>query len=433
MDNLAEVFLPATYARGVPYELFARLRERSPVCRVPEPAVGPWRAGPGYWAVFRHRDVRHVLRTPADFSSHTGATQIRDPDTPGDLAFVQAMMLNTDPPEHSRLRRIVSGAFTPRAVRALEETVAARAAGLFRAGRIDFVTVAADLPVWTLAHVMGVPEQDRALLYDWASRVIGYQDEEYAGTATATGLTEIGRQAARLRPVLEPGANPRSRAALRDMFAYAHALAGQVRGGEGESVLAAMLRGGLTEAEFENMFFLFAVAGNETLGNGIPGGLLTLLEHPGQFARLRDDPDLLGGAVEEMLRYWPPVLHFRRTATRDLELGGQRIRAGEKVVVYHASANRDPAVFDRPDVFDVGRAPNEHLSFGDGPHVCLGAHLARVQMRAVFRELLRWRVELDGPPVRLTSNFQNGLKHLPVRLTPRRVRRSVATGAPGPG
>ena len=180
-----------------------------------------------------------------------------------------------------------------------------------------------------------------------------------------------------------------------------------------------MLAGGLTGPEFENMFFLFAVAGNETLRNAIPGGLLCLLDHPDQFAALRARPELLGSAVEEMLRFWPPVMDFRRTATREVTLGGQTIRAGEKVVVYHASANRDEDVFADPDRFDITRDPNDHVSFGFGPHFCLGAHLARVQMRAIFGELLGLDVERTGEPVRLASNFQNGLKHLPVRLRKR--------------
>jgi cytochrome P450 len=416
---VVEVFLPSTYETAVPYELFARLREESPVCWIPEPAIGPWREGPGFWAVFGHADVMRVLRDPATFSSHLGATQIRDPDTPSDLAFVQVQMLNMDPPDHSRLRRIVAAAFTPRAVRALERTIAERAAALFAAGECDFVEVAADLPVWTLAHVMGVPAQDKRLLYDWASRVIGYQDADYAGLSTADveSLTPAGRLAVASRPEPRPGTNPRSKAALSDMFAYAHALAETPV--DGESVMSAMRKGGLTEAEFENMFFLFAVAGNETLRNGIPGGLLTLLSHPAELARLRADPSLLDSSIEELLRFWPPVMHFRRTATRDLTLGGQDIRAGDKVVVYHASANRDPAVFPDPDRFDVARTPNDHVSFGFGPHFCLGAHLARAQFRAVLRELLAWDIELAGPPRRLTSNFQNGLKHLPVRLSRR--------------
>ncbi|MGW0808073.1 cytochrome P450 [Nonomuraea sp. NPDC002799] len=418
---VVEVFLPSTYERDVPYDLFADLRAESPVWWVPEPPVGPWREGPGYWAVFAYRDVKRVLRSPEDFSSHLGATQIRDPDTPSDLAFVQVQMLNMDPPDHSRLRRIVAAAFTPRAVRALERTIAGRAAALFAEGECDFVEVAAELPVWTLAHVMGVPARDKRLLYDWASRVIGYQDADYAGLSTADveSLSPMGRLALESKPELKPGTNPRSRAALSDMFAYAHALAETPV--DGESVMSAMRKGGLTEAEFENMFFLFAVAGNETLRNGIPGGLLTLLQHPGELARLRADPSLLDSAVEEMLRFWPPVMHFRRTATRDLTLGGRRIHAGDKVVVYHASANRDPSVFPDPDRFDITRAPNDHVSFGFGPHFCLGAHLARAQFRSLFKELLSWDVELAGRPQRLTSNFQNGLKHLPIHLTPARA------------
>ncbi|HEU5156852.1 MAG TPA: cytochrome P450 [Streptosporangiaceae bacterium] len=422
----AEIFLPATYASRVPYETFRRLRATAPVCWVEEPAIGPWPAGPGYWAVFRHADVKYVLRSPELFSSNLGGTQIRDPDTPEDLDFARSMMLNQDPPGHSRLRRIVAAAFTPRAVRALEATIEARArtliAAAVRRGEVDFVEVAADLPVWTLAHVMGVPEQDRRLLYDWASRVIGYQDDEYAGLSSAdvAALSTIGRTAVAHRPttLTRPDGrpmNPRSRAALADMFAYAHALASQATP-PADNVMSRMRTAGLTEPEFENMFFLFAVAGNETLRNGIPGGLLTLLDHPDQFALLRARPSLLDSAIEEMLRFWPPVMDFRRTATRDVTLAGQPINAGEKVVVYHASANRDETVFPDPDRFDIARTPNDHVSFGFGPHFCLGAHLARLQMRAIFRGLLDLDIERTGPPVRLTSNFQNGLKHLPVRL-----------------
>jgi len=419
-----EVFLPETYAGGVPYGLFAELRRDRPVCWIDEPAVGPWPAGPGFWAVFSHADVKHVLRTPEVFSSHLGATQIRDPDTATDLEFARAMMLNHDPPSHSRLRRIAADAFTPKAIKALEETIEARARELIDAvagrGEADFAEVAADLPVWTLAQVMGVPDADRRLLHDWASRVIGYQDADYAALSTteAEALSPMGRTALAARPATttHPDGrpmNPRSRLALADMFAYAHALAGQRPGG----IVGRMLDGGLTGAEFETMFFLFAVAGNETLRNAIPGGLLCLLDHPDEFARLRARPDVLNPAVEEMLRFWPPVMDFRRTATRDVTLGGQEISAGEKVVVYHASANRDGTVFPDPDRFDITRTPNDHVSFGFGPHFCLGAHLARTQMRALFKQVLARLpdVALAGEPVRLTSNFQNGLKHLPIR------------------
>lgn len=426
-----EIFQPQTYARAVPYERFAELRRTAPVCWIDEPAVGAWPAGTGYWGVFAHADVKRVLRDPQTFSSHLGGTQIRDPETPDDLRFVRAMMLNQDPPAQSRLRRIVVAAFTPRAIRALEETIADRARELvdavLPAGRADFVDVAADLPVWALARIMGVPDEDRRLLYDWANRVIGYQDADYAGLSTADAevLSPLGRAALAERPASMIRAdgrplNPRSRVGLADMYAYAHGLAtaGADRPDAAGGIVGRLLAEGLTDDEFENMFFLFAVAGNETLRNGIPGALLTLLRHPDHLDRLRRDPEtLLDTAVDELLRYWPPVMQFRRTATCDVTLGGREIRAGEKVVVYHASANRDETVFPDPDRFDITRSPNDHLTFGFGPHYCLGAHLAKTQMRAMLGQVLSRmpRIRPDGEPVRLTSNFQNGLKHLPVR------------------
>ncbi|MEZ0107755.1 cytochrome P450 [Catenulispora sp. EB89] len=445
----AEIFHPQTYTDAVPYARFAELRRTTPVCWIEEPAVGAWPAGPGYWGVFAHADVKRVLRDPQTFSSHLGGTQIRDPETADDLGFVRAMMLNQDPPAQSRLRRIVAAAFTPRAVRALEETIAERARILvdaaLPAGRADFVEAAADLPVWTLARIMGVPDEDRRLLYDWANRVIGYQDTDYAGltTADAAALSPLGRAALAQRPatMTRPDGrplNPRSRTGLADMYAYAHGLAAASTDADARAAAAPgaadsaapaaptasagivprLLAEGLADAEFENMFFLFAVAGNETLRNGIPGALLTLLQHPDQLADLRRDPEArLDAAVDELLRYWPPVMQFRRTAACDVTLGGRAIRAGDKVVVYHASANRDETVFPDPDRLDLTRSPNDHVSFGFGPHYCLGAHLAKTQMRAMLGQVLTRmpRIRPDGDPVRLTSNFQNGLKHLPVR------------------
>ncbi|MEV0188846.1 cytochrome P450 [Kitasatospora purpeofusca] len=421
------IFLPGTYAEGVPYELFRELRAEAPVCWVEEPAVGPWPAGPGYWAVLRHADVKHVLRTPELFSSHLGATQIRDPDTAADLDFARTMMLNQDPPEHSRLRRAVAAAFTPRALRELTAAVEARAeelvAGVAPSGEVDVVPIAADLPVWTLARILGVPEQDRALLVDWSNRVIGYQDPDHARSSTAdpSRLSAIGREALGRRPadLTAPDGrplNPRSRAALADMFAYAHALAEQPPPG---SMVARMREAGLGTAEFETMFFLFAVAGNETLRNGLPGALYSLLTNPDQYRLLRRRPESTGSAVDELLRYWPPVVSFRRTATRDVVLGGRRISGGDKVVVYHASANRDGTVFADPDRLDLTRTPNDHVSFGHGPHFCVGAQLARIQLAALLRRLVAAWPEPElapgPPPPRLVSNFQNGLKELRVR------------------
>ncbi len=415
-----DLFAPGTYAGGVPHEAFARLRQRAPVCWHPEPAVLGWREGPGFWAVLRYVDVDYVIRTPEIFSSHLGATQIRDP-APKDLAFQQKMMLNMDPPAHTRLRRLISKGFTPRAVETLEEKIRARARGIVdrvaERGECDFAhDVAADLPLMTLAEIMGVPMEDRTLLREWSNRIIGFQDEEYArGSIVRPQDADAGA-----RPV-----DPRSREALADMFAYALALAEEKRRRPTDdiiSVLATARVDGerLSDEEFENFFFLLAVAGNETLRNGIPGGMYALLLHPDQRRRLLSDPSLLPTAVEEMLRWWTPVMLFRRTAARDTEVGGQRIQAGQKVVVFYVSANRDEEVFANPDVFDVARTPNDHLSFGGGPHFCMGASLARLQMRIMFEELLRRLpdMEMAGPVQRLQSNFQNGIKRMPVRYTP---------------
>jgi cytochrome P450 len=426
---------PATYEDGPPFEVLSRLRAGTPVVWVEEPALHGQPAGPGFWLVLRHADVQRVLRDPATFSSWLGATQIRDA---GDLAWVRRMMLNMDPPDHSRLRRLLTRSFTPRAVATLTEAIEATAARLVDhvvggadEGRCDFAKdVAADLPLLTLADVLGVPAEDRWLMFDWSNRVIGWQDPDYATSATfdGTGGTAMAREAVTLRPV--PGLDgrmpdPRTRAGMPDLYAYARLLAERKRRSPGRDVMSILLAqldedgGQVSDEEFENTFWLFAVAGNETLRNGLPGGLIALLQHPQQLAALRADPSLLPGAVDEMLRWWTPVMVFRRTATADIDLAGVRIRAGDKVVVSFTSANRDESVFVDPDRFDVRRSPNPHLTFGHGPHFCLGAQLARVQMRALFGELLRRTsaLEPDGPPALLRSNFQRGVKRLPIRWT----------------
>lgn len=428
-----EIFDPRTYASRVPYDLFAQMRSETPVAWIDEPAILGWPEGPGYWAVFCHAHVKAVLRDWATFSSQVGATQISD-YTPEDLAYVQRQLLNMDPPDHTRIRRLVGRSFTPKAIAHLEERIEGRAKSLAAAvaGRqsFDFIDdFSADLPLFALAELLGVPESDRYLLYDWANRVIGYQDEDYATSSKfnpATG-TPLASVAVALRPSPGPDGrlpNPRSRAGMPDLYGYAHELSHYKRRHPGEDIMSILLHakddeGSVSNEEFENLFWLFAVAGNETLRNGLSGGMAALLSHPNQYRRLRKYPELLPTAIEEMLRWWPPVIHFRRTAVRSTELGGVEISTGDKVVVYHASANRDETVFDKPDMFLIDRKPNDHLSFGSGAHLCLGAYLARVQSRSLFTEVLTTlpELELDGPPVRLTSNFQNGLKHLPVRTT----------------
>jgi cytochrome P450 len=431
------VFDPATYVGGVPFDALARLRRDHPVAWVPELPVLGWPEGPGFWFVLRHADVESVLRRPQLFSSALGATQIRDPATPQALAYVRRMMLNMDPPEHSRLRRLLGRSFTPRAVAQLEQRIRGHARAICdrvlvtSRGECDFAKdLAADLPLLTLADVLGVPEQDRWLLFDWSNRVIGYQDPDYSSSAEfdpARG-TPMAAEALAMRPVPDRDGrmpDPRTREGMPDLYAYAHLLAQEKRRRPSDDVMSILLgqadEGGdqLSAAEFENMFWLFAVAGNETLRNGLPGACIALLDHPDAQEQLRAEPALMGVAADEMLRWWTPVMTFRRTATADCELGGQRIRAGDKVVVSFTSANRDKAVFTDPDRFDIRRYPNPHLVFGHGPHFCLGAHLARTQLRALFGEVLARTSSLTyaGPPAYLQSNFQRGVKRLPVAWT----------------
>ncbi|MGX5186937.1 cytochrome P450 [Streptomyces avermitilis] len=409
-----DVFDPRRYATGVPHAAYRTLRDHHPVARQAEPEVLGWPAGPGFWAVTRHADVVRVLKDSTTYSSRLGATQIRDPD-PDDLPFIRGMMLNQDAPDHGRLRRLVSRAFTPRRVDRFESVARDRARTLLAAalagaragdGSCDLVaTVTDDYALLNLADLLGVPESDRGLLLHWTRRVIGYQDPDEAGEPL---LDAAGK------PV-----DPRSPGALRDMFEYARQLAAYKREHPADDIMTTLATDPeLTGPELAMFFFLLTVAGNDTVRGAAPGGLLALAEHPEAYARLRARPQQLISAVEELLRWHPPVLTFRRTAVRDTDLAGQRIRAGDKVVVFHASANRDERVFTAPDRLDLSRSPNPHVSFGDGPHVCLGAHFARLQLRVLYAQTLRAlpAPRVAGPPGRLVSNFINGLKSLPLRV-----------------
>ena len=435
---------PGTFARGVPYAVFEAIREVGPVVWVDEPAVDHRPAGPGFWAVVGHAEVGRVLRTPGEFSSSLGLTQVYDAPPPLLPAF-RTMMINMDPPEHSRLRGLLTKAFTPAAVRRLQDTIERRCADLVgavtpgpgEAASCDFARdVVTELPLQTLADLLGMPESDRWLMFDWANRVIGMLDEEYtnSGLFDAAGASPMARAAMAARPAPDAdGRMPDSRrpGGMADLYVYARELATHLRRRPGPDIMSLLLTqvdaegGRVSPDEFEKLFWLFCVAGNETVRNAIPGGLQALLEHPDQRSRLWATPEPapreLDLAVEEMLRWWTPVVHFRRTAAVHTELGGRRIAAGDKVVVFFAAANRDPAVFERPADFDITRTPNPHLAFGTGPHFCIGAMLARAQMRALFAELIRrWsRVDPAGPPERLRASFQNGIKHQPITFVAR--------------
>jgi cytochrome P450 len=399
------------FVERVPHETFALLRGEAPVWWY------DWPGGRGFWCVTKHADVVAVSRDTKTFSSAQGAN-LEDLDE--DMRAARQSMLETDPPRHTRLRGLVGPPFTPRAVKAYEvalreltRTILDRAIPL---GEFDFIEeIAKELPIRVLARLLGVPESDTDALIDWGDRMIMNTDPDYADVLYDSPESE----AYRLIPFRSPAA--------LELFEYAHAVAAERRAEPRDDLVSKLVHTEidgeqLTEQEFDTMFLLLVVAGNETTRQAIAHGMQALVENPGEWARMRDDPELVWKTgADEILRWSSPVLHFRRTATVDTEIRGQAIPAGDKVVVWYVSANFDEEVFDDPLRFDPGRTPNRHITFGGGgPHYCLGAHLAKLEVQILFDELLpRMRaLELTAPPERMRSNFTNALKRMPVRVTP---------------
>ncbi len=396
------------FVAGVPHEAFRTLRQQAPVFWHKEAD------GPGFWAVTKYQDVATVSRDPRTYSSAKKGVFVFDP-VPEDLQRMQLMMLNMDPPKHTKLRALVNKGFTPRMVAQLESRLRARTNEIIddvaARGQCDFVSdIAAELPLQAIAELLGIPLSDRHLVFNWTNRLIGFDDPDQ-------GSWEEGKLAA------------------AEMYMYANQLAAERRDHPGDDLVSVLMNAEvegerLTELEFDLFFVLLAVAGNETTRNLISGGMLALIEHPEERARLAANPALMPTAVEEMLRWVSAVIEFRRTATRDTELRGQKVRAGDKVIIYYISANRDEDVFPDADRFDVGRTPNDHLAFGIGEHFCLGSNLARLEIRIMFEELLRRLpdIELAGAVDRLRSSLINGIKRMPVVFTPERQRHAVGGG-----
>ncbi|WP_437546396.1 cytochrome P450 [Sorangium sp. So ce367] len=390
-----DILDPDLYLAGAPHDRFEILRREAPVHWHPEPA------GRGFWAITRHADVARISRDPAAFCSGRGIFIEDFP--PGDMRDNPDVMIIMDPPRHARFRALVSKGFTPRVIQRLEGHVRELVTRLIddacERGGCDFASdIAGKLPLSVILQVIGVPREDQEQMLDWTTRFFGASDPAYGVTPEELN------------------------AVLHNMNAYAHQLAEQRRKEPKDDMLSLLMAAEvdgekLSYTEFGGFFNLLLTAGHDTTKNLISNGMLALLEHPDQRRRLLDDPSLLPTAIEEMLRFTPPVYYFRRSAVRDIELHGQRIAAGDKVVLWYVSANRDEAVFSDPHKFDVGRTPNEHLSFGIGPHVCLGLVLARLEARVAFEELLRRLpdLELAGPAVRLRSNWVSGVKSMPVR------------------
>jgi cholest-4-en-3-one 26-monooxygenase len=391
------------FTHGIPHEWFTYLRHNAPFYKHPEPE-----GGPGFWVVTRYDDVVAINRDGQSFSSEQsrgGVVALDDIGAADQLSAEGRMMLTMDAPDHTRYRSLVNRGFTPRMINTLHAPIRAMVTDILdralEKGECDFVTeVAAELPLQVIAQMLGVPREDRHKLFAWSNRLIGSEDPEYS----------VSREEAR--------------GAAMEMYMYSNELATRRRAEPRDDIVTALLNADvdgdqLSEIDFNLFFLLLAVAGNETTRNALSHGIHALIEHPDQFRMLKSDPSLVPSATEEILRWASPVMYFRRNVTRDVEVNGHQFKAGEKVGLWYISANRDERVFDDPFRFNIKRTPNEHVAFGGGgPHFCLGANLARMEMNMMFEELVRRvdSVEQIGDAKRLRSNFVNGLKHLPVRM-----------------
>ncbi|KAB1989934.1 MULTISPECIES: cytochrome P450 [Streptomyces] len=397
---------PDVLHHRVPLPEFAELRRTEPVHWVPQqPGVAGFEDD-GYWAVTRHADVKYVSTHPELFSSflNTAVIRFNEHIQREQIEVQRLIMLNMDPPEHTRVRQIVQRGFTPRAIRSLEDALRARAvsivanalAGAAPDGSFDFVTqVACELPLQAIAELIGVPQEDRVKIFDWSNKMVAYDDPEYAITE------EIGAESAtELISYAMNMAADRKRCPAKDIVS---------------TLVAAEDQGNLASDEFGFFVLLLAVAGNETTRNAITHGMHALLTHPDQWDLYKRERPRT--TAEEIVRWATPVVAFQRTATQDTELGGRRIRKGDRVGVFYSSANNDPEVFERPEVFDITRDPNPHLGFGGGgPHFCLGKSLATLEIDLIFNAIADAMpdLRLAGAPRRLRSAWLNGVKELQV-------------------
>ena len=400
-DTAPQIDLISTnsFAEGHPWAQYAWLRANDPVHWHPEPD------GPGFWAITKYDDVRTISRQPRTFSSFARGVMMPEPDEMGLLAARQ-MMLNMDPPQHDRFKLLVSRGFTPRNAQLLSDRIAVLARDIvddvIDRGQCDLVhDIAGRLPSGLIAELMGIPRVDGERLYE---------------------LTEI------MHTTDDAIAPPEKKGmAITEMLNYAQQVADAKRANPSDDIASTLVQAQvdgdrLTDAEFQWFFLLLVNAGGDTTRNLLAAGMQMLFDSPDQRARLMADIDgLLPTAVEEMLRYSSPVVHFRRTAMHDTVLRNQQIREGDKLVVFYGAANRDEEVFVEPDRFDVGRSPNPHMAFGGGgPHLCLGLHVARIEIVAMLREMLTRMPDMTaaGPRQTLASNFIAGVRTMPVTFTP---------------
>ncbi|MFG2191415.1 cytochrome P450 [Streptomyces sp. NPDC048639] len=393
---------PDVYQQRLPLPELAELRRTAPVWWNAQPHNVAGFEDDGYWVVTRHADVKTVSTNPEIFSSRTNTAIIRfNEHIQREQIDVQKLiMLNMDPPEHTRVRQIVQRGFTPRSIRALEIALRDRATRIVDTARSegtgDFVTdIACELPLQAIAELIGVPQEDRTKIFDWTNKMVAYDDPELAITE------EIGAESA------------------MELISYAMNLAAARKECPAQDIVSALVaaedQGNLGSDEFGFFVLLLAVAGNETTRNAISHGMHAFLTHPDQWELFKRERPAT--AAEEIVRWATPVVSFQRTATEDTELGGARIKAGDRVGIFYASANNDPDVFDRPEVFDITRDPNPHLGFGGGgPHFCLGKSLATLEINLIFNAIADTLpdIRLTGDPRRLRSAWLNGIKELRV-------------------
>ena len=403
-----EIADPRLYLDGIPHERFAQIRG------MPGLAWHPY-GDDGFWAVTRHADVRAVSRNPAVFSSAIGHTNLWD--LKADALAARRSLIDTDTPDHTRLRRLVAGAFTPKNVRRWEEAVRDITVELLdefvARGGGDWVDmVAAPLPIRVILAMLGVPVADAEYLVELSNYLVeGTSDTQSLVPGAFGNTTEL-----RLLPFNSPASHA--------LFEYGEEMRAQRRAEPRNDLVTHLVKaeadgGRISRHEYRHLFHLLVFAGNETTRTAISHGAMALAAHPDQWQRILDNSELIETATEEVIRWATPVLHMRRTAAADCELAGTRIAAGDKVVMWYGSANRDEAAFTDPFHFDVGRTDKEHFAFGGGgPHLCLGAFLARLEVSVLLEEMAARRLFLEqlGEPVRVASNFVHGV--LSVEMVP---------------
>jgi cholest-4-en-3-one 26-monooxygenase len=402
---ITDLYDPDTYVDGPPHEVFAELRRTDPVHWQDMPD------GTGYWAVLRHADLVHVARDPLVFSASEGGVVLEDLE-PEMLERMRHMLLAMDPPAHPLHRKPLAPSFTAKVIGGMERRIRSICRDILgRAGElgdVEFVhQVCSLLPSQVVGELMGLPPDDWPRIHEWAERNTGGQDAEVSAYEQPAGDNDSQPDMATI-----------------EMAMYAMGLAASRRAEEPREDLTSLILGSdfgdgpMSDIDFGSFFVQLVTAGNDTTKTMLSSGTHALVDHPDQMAALRGDRALIPSAVEEILRWANPLHYFRRTATVDAEVAGTRIAAGQKLAMMYTSANRDEAVFADAQAFDIRRDPNPHLSFGIGTHFCLGAHLARLEGRVFFEELLGafGTIEQTGDAVRVRSNLNNGLKRLPLRL-----------------